>query len=146
MLFRSGCNTGSDTLDPDLLYKLSLDHSEILQINQILNHQENDKYKLNTVSCTGPMIDDNGDETQQTKTITFSDSDSQLNLLKGYSYAPVPFGSKVSDSKNIGADIKLLTNTLFETDRRNQYFMELKSDKFKGNTSIPEKEIGRAHV
>jgi len=122
-------NSGSDILDPSILYKMSLNDNEILETNKLLNNQENDKLKFNQV-----LIDSAG----STQYVSFTSSDLGKNLLKGYSYTAPDFLSKVYDADSLfnvnSLDSQRLDESLLLKDFANQSFMEIKSDKFKGTT------------
>lgn len=122
-------NSGSDLLDPLMLYKMSLNDNEILETNKLLNNQENDKLKFNQV-----LIDAGG----STQYVSFTSSDLGVNLLKGYSYTAPDFLSKVYDTDSLfnvnNLESRRLDESLLLKDFTNQNFMEIKSDKFKGTT------------
>jgi len=125
-------NSGSDILDPSILYKMSLNDNEILETNKLLNNQENDKLKFNQV-----IIDSAG----STQYVSFTSSDLGNNLLKGYSYTAPDFLSKVYDTDSLfnvnNLESRRLDESLLLKDFASQSFMEIKSDKFKGIT-IPD--------
>jgi len=125
-------NSGSDILDPLILYKMSFNDNEILETNKLLNNQENDKLKFNQV-----IIDSAG----STQYVSFTSSDLGKNLLKGYSYTAPDFLSKVYDTDSLfdvdNLESRRLDESLLLKDFASQSFMEIKSDKFKG-TTIPD--------
>ena len=162
-------NSGSDILDPDILYKLSFRHSELLGTNELLNNEANDKYKFNEVFLTGPVSVPNPSQpappgpddgaspgTSAPATITistginisFSDSDTGTSLLKGYSSTLENFLSKpLSDiAINLAGtnESYRLANNVFDNDWSDKQFMEIKSDKFKGSDTIPL--MGSLHI
>ena len=154
-------NSGSDILDPDILYKLSFRHSELLETNKLLNNESNDKYKFNTVFLSGviqplpppPSLDGTNTEDPETPSptgviISFGDSDNGTSLLKGYSSTVDNFLSRpLSDiAINLAGtnESYRLTNNVFDNDWSDKQFMEIKSDKFKGSGTIPL--MGTLHI
>lgn len=126
-------NSGSDILDPDIFYKLSFKHSELSETNKLLNNENNDKYKFNSVFLT--------DSSGTITTISFSDSDNSTSLLKGYSSSVGDFLSRplydmAINTVDLGEGHRL-SNTVFGNDGLNSQFIEIKSDKFKGSGTIP---------
>jgi hypothetical protein len=145
-------NSGSDILNPDILSKMSFNHSELLETNKLLNNELNDKYKYNRVFLSGmpPAPAQNGQPpptSPQNTIIAFSGSDLGTSLLKGYSYTLENFISKPYNSyiDTIGTGVSFkLQNTVFDMDWSDRCFMEIKSDKFKGPTTIPD--IGSLYI
>jgi hypothetical protein len=140
-------NSGSDILDPDILYKMSFKNSELLETNKLLNNESNDKYKFNRVFLKGDMPDTNGGSSIQTTTIAYSGGDVGVNLLKGYSYTLEQFLSKPISSNVINTvdnnERYRIQNSLLANDWSDKQFMEIKSDKLKG-TGIPAS--GSLHI
>lgn len=158
-------NSGSDILDPEILYKLSLMDSELFETNKILNNESNDKYKFNRVFLSGimpstpsstptpPSTSPPDPNTPSEVIVSFGDSDTGTSLLKGFSSTLENFLSKpLSDigfntEKNDRATMNegyRLANTVFDIDWSDKQFMEIKSDKFKGTGIIPDS--GSLHI
>lgn len=140
-------NSGSDILDPDILYKMSFKNTELLGTNKLLNNESNDKYKFNRVFLKGYTSDTSGGSNTQTMTVAYSGGDIEGNLLKGYSYTFEQFLSKPISSNAINTvdnnERYRIQNSLLANDWSDKQFMEIKSDKFKGNT-IPTS--GSIHI
>lgn len=115
---------GTDILDPDVLRKLTFSYNEISETNKLLNNHENDIYKFNSIFIKN---------ISGTQTIEFDISDSQQNLLKGYSYRPQEFISKplFQNYEDLLLENAMLRNSVINKEFSNHYFMEIKSDKFK---------------
>lgn len=129
-------NSGSDQLDPEILYKISFSNNEIQETHKLLNNQENDKFKLNDI------VLGSGDS----KTfLSFSSSDSAGNLLKAYSYSTYqflnhPLGTGIANSGTDNLASVRVSNSIVH-DFANKHFMELKSDKFKTEAISPTGSI-----
>lgn len=134
---------GTDQLNSEILYRISLTDNEILLSNELLNNQCNDKLKYNQIEIVSTG------ENPTTTLFTYNTQDDGLNLVKGYSYSISQLVNKFYDPSlamvsGSGINIDRARSSVFHPDISNQNFFEIKSDKLKGPDAIPI--IGYVHI